>query len=187
MVRAEYFQTRSILDDSKIWSGHHFGGADGNTQWLNHITFVPEARHFLMREPERSQRVLRLITAGLLAQCDRPPATRPALASRNYLIYEVDPSSPRVFSKLTPQELEIWAGRTTIIGFNGNYHPAVMTRIDAEPGIFDTFLIHMAERAYEIEHGKPPQTYADLLGAYLRVLPEGFEPIDRVSASTNPE
>jgi hypothetical protein len=187
MVRSEYFLARAFLNDSRIWSHHHLGGSEGNQEWFNHISFVPPTRHFLVREPERSRRVLCLITAGLLAQCDRPQSARPTLVSRKYTIYDVDPLTPRSVAALTPKELTEWAERSTFMATVGNLSGGILTRVDAESGIFDTFLLRMAERAYEIEHGKPPKTYADLLGPYLKTLPEGFEPGDYVSASQGPE
>ena len=39
----------------------------------------------------------------------------------------------------------------------------------------------MAERAFEVERGRPPKTYGDLLGAYLKALPDGIEPQDLVN------
>jgi hypothetical protein len=187
MVRSEYFMGRSFLNDSGIWRHHQLGGLEGNQEWFNHISFAPETRHFLMREPERSRRVLCLITAGVLAQCDRPRSSRPPIVSRKYAIYDVNRFTPSSVGALTPNELTEWAERLTFMSTMGNLSGPVLARVDAETGIFDTFLLRMAERAYEIEHGKPPKTYADLLGPYLKTLPEGFEPIDHISASQDPE
>ena len=41
----------------------------------------------------------------------------------------------------------------------------------------------MAERAFEIDHGQPPKTYGELLGPYLKALPEGLEPGDPTNAA----
>ncbi len=186
MIRAEYFAFRSILDHPTDWRGHRLDGPDGNGLWYNHITIVPETRHFLMREPERSRRVLALITAGQLAQCERTPAVRPKFASRKYGIYEIDDRTPRVVAAIEPEELGAWADRSAYSALSGALTGA-LTRVDSEPGIFDTLLIRMAEHAYEVERGRPPQTYADLLGPYLKSLPEGIEPTDRISAASAPE
>ena len=39
----------------------------------------------------------------------------------------------------------------------------------------------MAERAFAIERGRPPKTYGELLGPYLKTLPNGIGPPDPVN------
>jgi hypothetical protein len=62
-----------------------------------------------------------------------------------------------------------------------------MARVDFERGLFDDLILQMAQRAYRIDRGKPASTYGDLLGDYLKTLPEGFAPGDAVgSAAAQP-
>ena len=55
--------------------------------------------------------------------------------------------------------------------------------IDAEVGILDNLRLRMAERAYQLDHGRPPKTYSELLGPYLATLPEGIEPGDSIGGT----
>ena len=53
--------------------------------------------------------------------------------------------------------------------------------LDAEVGTFDQFRQRMAERAFVVERGRPPKTYGEMLGFYLKALPEGIEFEDLVN------
>ena len=75
MVRAEYFSTRDTVNDTDHWVNLSDSGPYSKTDWINQFGVgLVEVRRFVRHDPERSARVLRLITAGYLAQCDRPPA-----------------------------------------------------------------------------------------------------------------
>jgi len=76
--------------------------------------------------------------------------------------------------------LNAWA-KASVMGALGSFGNTVQALVDAEPGTFDRLRIRMAERAFEIERGRPARTYGDLLGPYLRALPPGFEPEDPAS------
>ena len=71
-VRAEYFSARDAVNDTDHWLKLSDTGPYSNVNWYNQFDAGRWAHRFLRREPERSARVLRLITAGYLAQCDRP-------------------------------------------------------------------------------------------------------------------
>jgi hypothetical protein len=186
MVRAEYFACRDALDRPEEWRKFDPEGPEGDAMWYNQFPILGKGRHFLLREPERSQRVLRLITAGLLAQCDRPRLVRPKLFSSKYMIYEVDERTPPAVAAITPEELSKGGDRSAFSTLWTSIN-LVLTRIDFEQGIFDDLRVRMAGRAYEIERGKPAATYGDLLGHYLKALPEGFEPGDAASTPSEPK
>ena len=186
MVRAEYFSCRAGLNRPDEWIKYGVEGLDGEGMWYNHIAFVPPARRFLVREPERSLRVFRLITAGLLAQCDRPRPIRPKLFSAKYMVYDVDSRTPPIVASITPEELAAWADRSAYQYLAAAFN-TVMTACDFEMAAFDQMRLRMAERIYEIERGKPATTYGDLLGPYLKSLPDGIEPGDRVTAPAAPQ
>ena len=186
MIRAEYYSSKSVLEQTQEWKGRRLDGPDGEGTWYNHISLVPASRHFFMREPERSLRVLKLITASHLAQCDRPPPVRAKVFDRKFGIYEIDSQTPRAVAAVDPGELATWAEHSAYSVVAGNLE-GVLMRVDAEAAMLDTLLIRMAERAYELDHGKPPRTYNDLLGAYLKALPDGIEGVDHVSATSSPE
>ena len=50
---------------------------------------------------------------------------------------------------------------------------------DRERKTFDSLIIGLAEECYRREHaGKSPKTLGELVGPYLKRLPEGFDPSD---------
>ena len=89
------------------------------------VGHLEAARRFLLREPERSRRVLRLLCANYLAHAETrelPPrkpavwATFPYLTSTNPVtkgrisvpLYPVSPEAPAGARALPPQELAGW-------------------------------------------------------------------------------
>jgi hypothetical protein len=54
MFRAEYFACREALDHPETWRKFDNDGPEGDAMWYNHILPIARARHFLLREPERS-------------------------------------------------------------------------------------------------------------------------------------
>lgn len=185
MVRAQYFETRASLTLPEVWDNSVDWGPYSNADWTNHVGVIRTSRQFLQREPERSGRVLRLIVAGYLAQCDRPPAARPRLLFPESMIYDHDARTPAAVRSISPEELIDWA-KNSVIGAISDFNARTLGLIDAEPGTFDRFRVRMAERAYQLDHGKPPRTYGDLLGPYLQALPEGLEPGDPTAAGSIP-
>jgi hypothetical protein len=180
MIRAEYFSARAALKLPELWVNLVDSGPYSRTDWTNHVTGVRWVRRFLRREPERTARVLRLIAAGYLAQSDRPPSLRPRLLFPEFMIYDHDPLTPAAVRSISPEDLNAWA-KASVMGALGSFGNTVQALVDAEPGTFDRLRIRMAERAFEIERGRPARTYGDLLGPYLRALPPGFEPEDPAS------
>jgi hypothetical protein len=181
MIRVEYFVCRDVLSRPDGWKQFSIEGPEGAAAWYNQIAQVAEARRFLLREPERSRRVLNLVTAGLLAQCDRPRLARPKIFSTKYMIYHVDSQTPPAVASLTPEELTTWADRSAFSTVMATIN-LLLSRIEFEDASFDTLRLRMAERAYESEKGRPPTTYGDLLGPYLKALPNGIDPTDAISA-----
>ena len=181
MVRVEYFSCRDILNRPEEWKRFDVEGPEGEGNWYNQIPVLSGARRFLLREPERSLRVFNLITAGLLAQCDRPRFNRPKVSSTRYMIYDLDSRTPPGVGSLTPEELTAWADRSALSTLMSPFNP-ILSRAESEPAIFDTLRLRMAERAFEIEKGRPASTYGDLVGPYLKALPDGIEPTDSINA-----
>jgi hypothetical protein len=180
MVRAEYFSARDTVNDTELWVKLSDSGPYSSTDWTNQFDGVQWSRRFLRREPERSARVLRLITAGYLAQCDRSRALRPKLLFADSMIYDHDAQTPQVVRSITPESLEAWY-RDSVLNDLSPFSSIIQAYLDAEVGTFDHFRLRMAERAFEIERGRPPKTYGELLGPYLKSLPEGIEPEDLVN------
>jgi hypothetical protein len=182
MVRFDYFAVKSILSRPEEIRRLEASEWDERWVWATWYPIVQDARHFLMREPERSRRVLDLVIAGQLAQCDRPRADRPEVFK--YSIYDVDAKTPPSVASVAPEELVEWADGSAV-GLIWGLLAVGRSRIEAESGMFDTILIGLAERVFKIEHGSPPRTYGELLGPYLKALPAGIEPGDQFSATTS--
>ena len=180
MVRAEYFSALDAVSDTDHWWQLSETGRYSNVYWYNQIGAGRWAHRFLRREPERSARVLRLITAGYLAQCDRPSSLRPKLVIPSLMIYDHDARTPRPVRAISPDALESW-GRDSIVWEIGPFYPFLQGVLDAEASAFDRFTLKMAERAFVMERGKPPKTYGELIGPYLKALPAGIEPSDIVN------
>jgi hypothetical protein len=179
MVRAEYFSARDTVNDTDHWVNLSDSGPYSRMEWTNQIDWVRWARRFLRREPERSARVLRLITAGYLAQCDRSRPLRPKLLFADSMIYDHDARTPQAVRAITPETLEAWS-RDSILHELTPFRSILQSYLDSEPGTFDPLTLEMAERAFAIERGRPPKTYGELLDGYLKTLPDGIEPTELV-------
>ena len=180
MVKSEYLIRKASLDDldwSRTWLRRVNWGGDLNDRFA----LLVEAERFVSNEPEKTRRLLDLTTAGWLAQCDRPPSERARLISRNYVIFEVDSNTPLVMKSISPLELERVA-QSSLYHALGYNNPTSMHWIDSNAAHLDALVLRMAERGYTLEHGRPPRTYADLLGSYLQALPNGIAAGDAVTA-----
>jgi hypothetical protein len=87
--------------------------------------------------------------------------------------------TPQPVRAISPDALESWA-RDSIVMELGSFNPQLQRFLDAEAGMFDDFTLKMAGRAFVIERGMAPKRYGDLLGPYLKTLPDGIEPQDVV-------
>jgi hypothetical protein len=177
MVRIEYFSARDAVLDMDRWRQLGETGPYSNVHWYNQFAVGRRAYRFLRREPERSARVLRLIVAGYLAQCDRPSSARPKLLVPWLMLYDQDSETPQPLRSISPEVLESWV-KDSIVWEIGPFSPQLQGILDAEASTFDHFLLKMAERAFVIEHGRPAKTYGELIGPYLKALPGGIEPVD---------
>src|SRR5262249_19042389 len=105
-VRAEDFSARAAVYDTETWWKLTDSGPYSNVNWYNQFYLGRWVYQFLRREPERSARVLRLIAAGYLAQCDRPRAQRPRLLFPHLAIYDHDARTPPPVRAISPDALE---------------------------------------------------------------------------------
>jgi hypothetical protein len=187
--RVEYFALESALAD--IARGTSLGaegmGIEGQfddpRMWYNHVPFVPPLKHYFRREPERSRRVLRLVFANILAQCDRPNEVRPRFLYPQHVIYETDEVTPPAVRALGSEKLRQWVEDSYAgLLLPGYQHQLAMLRREA--GLFEEFRLAIAIRAYTLDHGARPRTYKELLGPYLKTLPNYLGPDDPVPMPT---
>jgi tetratricopeptide (TPR) repeat protein len=140
-----------------------------------------------LSEPERSRRVLRLIYANWLAYCDLPPSRQPpkivtppgqtlsgpasAILGELFVAGDDAPESARA---LPPEKLARWIGSTMDARMALPALVAFDKAIGRERSAQDTMLFTLANELYEREHGQYPEHVEDLVGPYLKVLPEGY-------------
>ena len=155
------------------------------------------ARRFLLREPERSRRVLRLLCANYLAHVEtrgrqpQKPAVFAAftvLTSTNPItkgnlripVYPVGPEAPAGARALPPQGVAGWLVRTLdakvqLLGLYHEWLPPVRPRDRrtlADRRAHRDLVIMLATEIYRRERGAPPPTEDALVGTYLQSLPD---------------
>ena len=142
------------------------------------------ARRFLLREPERSRRVLRLLCANYLAQVEtvgRQPRKQAVLTVLTCVpLYPVGPEAPAGARALLPQDLAGWlvaavdARRRLLWGYE-EWMPPVRPRDGrtvADRKAYRDLVIMLATEIYRRERGAPPPTEDALVGTYLQSLPD---------------
>jgi hypothetical protein len=146
-----------------------------------------------MNEPERSRRVARLIFANWLAYCDLPPAQRPPMALPGWSsasattpsqmilgnLFVARDDAPAAARALPPGKVADWYASTVDAGGIGL--PTV-TNIDKslarERSLHGALLVDLANELYKREHGQYPEHAEELVGPYLKALPEGYKRIE---------
>jgi len=181
LVRVEYLWDQANL--SKAYQGGNSRLApDDPFAWTDHLPAVVLLKVFLANEPKRSLKVLRLITAGQLAQSDRPPGDRPPVVDDRYMIYAIDARTPANLTRIKPQILADWA-RACSFRANGLGLSFGQGVIRATEGQLDQLRMRMAERAFQLDHdGQPARTFGDLFPAYIDALPAGITAGDLLAA-----
>jgi hypothetical protein len=161
---------------------------------------------FLLREPERSRRVLRLLYANWLAHVERqePEPQQPAvravftlLKSTNPMrrgtttvsLYPVGPLAPPAARSLSPEEVARWLvatndARLRIIVANSIQWPWSPARLRYRRA-YRELVVMLAEELYRRERGSPPPSERALVGTYLKSLPDdGSADLDDGTAPT---
>ena len=155
------------------------------------------ARRFLLREPERSRRVLRLLCANYLAHAEtrgRQPRKPAVFAVFTYLtstnpitkgkfripVYPVGPEAPAGARALPPQGVAGWLvatldARLRLMRGYDEWLPPVRargTRTVADRRAYRDLVIMLATEIFRRERGAPPPTEDALVGTYLQGLPD---------------
>jgi len=155
------------------------------------------ARRFLLREPERSRRVLRLLCANYLEHAEtrgRQPRKPAVWAMFTYLtstnpitkgkigipLYPVGPEAPAGARALPPQGVAGWLvatldARLRLIRNYDEWMPPVRargTRNVADRRAYRDLVIMLATEIFRRERGAPPPTEDALVGTYLQSLPD---------------
>jgi hypothetical protein len=170
------------------------------------VDYVDAARRFLLREPERSRRVLRLLCANWLAHVEtrelrsRKPAVRASfslLKATNPIswgtvmvaLYPVSPDAPAGARALPPQEVASWLVTTDdaklrILVANSHGWPWPPDRL-ADRKAQSALVLLLAEAIYHRERGSLPPSEQALVGTTLTSLPDdGSADLDDGTAPT---
>ncbi len=163
------------------------------------IDGLEAARRFLLREPERSRRVLRLVCAHYLAHLEThelPPRTPAVWAKFSYLtssnpvtkgritvpLYPVSPRAPAGARALPPQAVAGWLvatldARLRLVQGHSYECPWPPDRVADRRGVGDhkayrELVIMLATELYHRERGSLPSSEEALVGTYLKSLPD---------------
>jgi hypothetical protein len=144
--------------------------------------YLYAGHRFLKREPERSQRALRLLFANWLAHVEIPglrqerPAVRAIFSlgtsSRSSIpLYPVGPQAPAGARVLSPHEVASWLVSTKDVKkflYNCLW-PSVPQQ---ERRGYRDLVVSLAEEVYHRERGVLPPSDETLVGTYLQALPD---------------
>jgi hypothetical protein len=160
-------------------------------------------RRFLLREPERSRRVVRLLFANWLASVENEEPRKPAVSAvfsvlkstnpmswgrTNVTLYAVGPLAPAGARALSPKQIASWLVATndaklrTIVA-NAIQWPWSPDRLRDRREHRDLVLM-LAGEIYRREHGTPPGSEKALIGSYLKRLPDDGS--DNLADETTP-
>jgi hypothetical protein len=142
----------------------------------NTVAAFKRSTDFLKYDPERIRRVTQLLHANWLAQCDRPRRLRTPIVIQSPLIYAWDANAPTAARALPPAQLAQWSDSTKILKSTGSPADALLDTVDREQRQQASLIVSLAEQWFVREQGRRPSSASELLGRYLKQLPEGYEP-----------
>jgi hypothetical protein len=179
-LRAEYFLDDAVLNDPNlsVW------------RLLNDLKSEPDptvrpspfARlqegwlRLVLREPTRSRRLLRVIFANWLSAADLPDAERARRVKkgRHGLFYDPPPGAPRPAGLFTPDQRDAWLESTLYLRLIWENLDGFEQAEARESALRAGLVVRLAEELYKREHGKLPDSPDQLVGPYLKMLPEGY-------------
>jgi hypothetical protein len=141
------------------------------SEWIPRIA---DAWLFWRREPERSRRVWRLAVANWLAYYDLPPDRRPPPApglTGPFDLYALGPEAPAGARALSPRALDRWLATTTELQAALALWDLRAVRL-RELAASRDLVISLASQLYRRDHGRAPDSEQDLVGPYLKSLPD---------------
>jgi hypothetical protein len=196
-LKREYLEAMQLLDDPNGYlqqgQGNDLLYRFGDMQLpTNSAANVYAARRFLMREPDRSRRVLRLVFANWLAQADIPPEQRPepavealvqsAWQKASLPLYALGPEAPAGARARSPRQIAESLVKThDARHILGNSLRAMLR--SAERYSYRRVVVLLASELYRRERGNLPPSDEALVGTYLKRLPDEF-PADRDDQTT---
>jgi hypothetical protein len=127
---------------------------------------------FWRAEPERSRRVIRLLTANWLAYLDLPAGNRPKpdIKAASFDLYALGPNSPAEARALSPEAIDRWFASA----YDAQQALSFMNPFgvrELEQAHDTEILVALAEALYRRDHGTDPPSPEALVGPYLKSLP----------------
>ena len=174
-VRMEYFSEMNTLDDWKQRESNRHGyGEFSDRPFGNQVKVrLDTAMALLAHEPERSRRVARLILSNWLAAADLPRSERSKRLMNvgKYQVFQAPHGSP---ATLSSTEMEGWINSSYYIKAYVEFWSGWNTQVSRDEVNRAKLIVHLAERLYLRERGKPPESPEQLVGPYLKALPEAY-------------
>jgi hypothetical protein len=132
---------------------------------------------FGRHEPERSRRVIRLLTANRLAYFEMPAAKRPKADPKAAVeFYRFGSESPAAARALSPEDLDSWFDTAYDAQQLHHYLDASGSRV-LESEEHAGLLVLLATELYRRDHGSDPPSNEALVGPYLERLPAGADAV----------
>ena len=174
IIHYEYYSLMNTLDDPAMTGRALMSTPPGRRTWRDsaRLRLMP-AYAILRREPERSRRLIRLMIANMLSACELPAEERArrSIAVGWMNLYRSAPDGP---TPIAPEDLAAWY-ETTLYAkplLQGSWNIEATRR--REESARSALIVHLAERLYEKERGRPPSSPEELVGPYLKALPAGY-------------
>ncbi len=173
----------------------------GRSGWLEQAVAATGAKPAIQRvrlqatnDVERSRRVARLLLANWLAQADKPASERAPIAIfKPNVIFAADAGAPPAVRTVAPQVLdkaidhaafarELFRPDERLVGGSTLWNAPWDERysLGREPRRRAVLIVKLAAGLYRREQGKAPTRAGDLVGGYLKVLPEGINPEEAI-------
>jgi len=178
-IKLEYLTTARSMGDPATLEGLLVSRMAGvPADWCQELP-VPDAakrsiqtaRVVAADDRERSLRVLRLAVANWLPEIDKPPSRRAPLAHRDPPIYEGGHPAP----PMSPEALAGWLDSSLLARRQIEFLAHWTGTLELERIRQAKLVVHLADQLYRREHGGPPPSPAELVGPYLKELPEGYD------------
>lgn len=190
-IKFGYLEVIKLLqsDDNP---GRHMPFARFRSVWNPAFQLTPEQIQslwdwwrFCRREPERSRRVIGLVTANWLAFQALPIGKRPKPDPTIALeFYRFGPEAPAAARALSPEDLDAWIDTTNDMQQLLQFLDASGVRVLEVENHADILLM-LATELYRRDHRNDPPTPQSLVGPYLERLPATVDQVsDQRSAET---
>jgi hypothetical protein len=171
--KAEYINIMGYINQSQGLDPVSHRNQEEHT-WLEGMPVYEAVRWFLQNERERNRRVVRLLFANWLAQCDKPWMER-AASTGPFRICD-DPAAPLAARSLPAEELAHWVELAPVANDIARTIPRMETIADQDRLDWGSLIVALAEQLHLRQYGFVPVRPEELVGRYLKALPEGFDP-----------